>query len=351
MTGVRIVHVEPWPGRLREAGFAISQFLVLLADDAGRRALPVWLNGVDGDPLWRILGQQDDGAGMAGTAEELTGRLLEAAGVAVTGVDIGDLNSETAEPPRPGPASRPLTEARIALGAPGGTRHVAARLGFSLALAAAAGAPVRVAGGVLDRLAVAIQDGDLVRQFTDGLPAPAPAVARSRPRLRFEPRNLTFADGLDRWEFGGSFRAGAGASPGDDYSCTAQGRSAVIRSAVPEPNGFAGLQQTMAADDYRGRTVVFSGELRTEDVAGRAGLHLTVGPPLGPAPTRRSPPERTTVAVTGSQDWTRHEVAADVPGEAGIVGFGFFLAGRGLVELRNAELTSGPDSRRPDPGH
>jgi hypothetical protein len=24
MTDVRIVHVEPWPGRLREAGFAIS---------------------------------------------------------------------------------------------------------------------------------------------------------------------------------------------------------------------------------------------------------------------------------------------------------------------------------------
>ena len=57
MSEVRIVHAEPWPGRLPEAGFAISEFLVLLADDAGRRALPVWLNGIDGDPLWRILDQ------------------------------------------------------------------------------------------------------------------------------------------------------------------------------------------------------------------------------------------------------------------------------------------------------
>ena len=339
MTDVRVVHAEPWPGRLPEAGFAISQFLVVLADDAGRRALPVWLNGIDGDPLWRILGQPARGAGMAGTAEELTGQLLQAAGVAVTGVDIGELDTETTAPPRLGPASRPLIEARIALAVPGGTRHVTARLGFSLALAAAAGAPVRVADAVLDRLAVAIQDGDLVRQFVDGLPAPA--VSRPRPRLRFEPRNLTFADGLDRWEFGGSFRREAGESHGGDYTCTAADRSVIIRSAVPEPYGFAGLQQMIAADDYRGRTLVFSGELRTDDVEDRAGLHLMVGPPLGPAEFRPSPPRRTVVTVAGSQDWARHEVTADVPGDAGSVGFGFFLIGRGLVELRNAELTSG----------
>ena len=340
MTDVRVVHAEPWPGRLPEAGFAISQFLVLLGDDAGRRALAVWLNGIDGDPLWRILGQPARGAGMAGTAEELTGRLLQAAGVVVTGVDITELGTETTAPPRLGPAPRPPAEARIALGTRGGTRHVTARLGFGLALAVAAGAPVRVADAVLDRLAVAIQDGDLVRQFVEGLPAPA--VSRPRPRLRFEPRNLTFADGLDRWGFGGSFRREAGESHAGDYSCTAADRSVIIRSAVPEPYGFAGLQQMIAADDYRGRTLVFSGELRTEDVADRAGLHLMVGPPLGPVGDGRpSPPRRETVTVAGSQDWTRHEVTAEVPGDAGIVGFGFFITGRGLVELRNAELTSG----------
>jgi hypothetical protein len=349
MTDVRIAHVEPWPGKLGEAGFAISQFLTLLADDAGHRALLVWLNGIDGDSLWRILGQPAGGAGMAGTAEELTGRLLQAAGVVVTGLDINDLDPETTAPPRLGATSRPVTEARIALGAPGGTRYANARLGFGLALAATAGAPVRVADAVLDRLAVAIQDGDLLRQFIDGLPTPA--VSRPRPRLRFEPRNLTFADGLDRWEFGGSFRRDAGQAHGNDYSCTASDRSVIIRSAVPEPYGFAGLQQMIAADDYRGRTLIFSGELRSEDVADRAGLHLMTGPPLGPvADARPSPPRRTTVTLAGSQDWTRHEVTADVPDDAGIVGFGFFLIGRGLVELRNAELAGGPGNRRPGAG-
>jgi hypothetical protein len=315
MTGVRIVHVEPWPGRLREAGFAISQFLVLLADDAGRRALPVWLNGIDGDPLWRILGKPTCGAGMAGTAEELTGRLLQAAGVAVTGVDIDDLDVETTAPPRLRPASRPLAEAQIALGVLGGTRHATARLGFCLALAAAAGAPVRVADAVLDRLAVAIQDGDLIRQFTGGLPAPT--ESRPRPRLRFEPRNLTFADGLDRWEFGGSFRRDADESHGNDYSCTATDRSVIIA------------------------TVVFRGELRTDDVADQAALTLRIitDRPLRPGRHHRDDSGDHAVTVIGSQDWTRHEVTAQVPDNADIIQFGITLTGSGRVALRSPELT------------
>ena len=46
MTTVRIALIEPWPGqRMGGRGFRISSFLVVLADDSGGRALPVWLNG------------------------------------------------------------------------------------------------------------------------------------------------------------------------------------------------------------------------------------------------------------------------------------------------------------------
>jgi hypothetical protein len=49
MTTVRIAHTEPWPGRhMGGRGFRISSFLVVLADDSGSRALPVWLNGPEG---------------------------------------------------------------------------------------------------------------------------------------------------------------------------------------------------------------------------------------------------------------------------------------------------------------
>jgi hypothetical protein len=86
MTMVRIAHVEPWPGRrgLRGHGFRVFSFLVVLADDTGGRALPVWLNGPEGHGLFR----GDGGHPHPEPAEAITAELLRAAGVAVTGVHI-----------------------------------------------------------------------------------------------------------------------------------------------------------------------------------------------------------------------------------------------------------------------
>jgi hypothetical protein len=352
MTAVRIAHAEPWPGRLQEGGFAISEFLVVLADDAGGRALPLWLSGPDGDSLWQLLGQPAADAGMAGVAEELAARMLGAAGVGVSGVDIDELAAEVTTPPRRddlGPR-RPGTAARIGLHGRGGTRQVVARLGYGLALAAAAGAPVRVADAVWGRLAVPARAGDLPGRF---LP-PEAALGRPHPgaRPRFEPGNLAFTDGLDRWEFGGSFRREASEPHWNDYSCTAEGQRAVLASAVPEPYGFAGLVQTIAADDYRGGTVTFRGELRIQNVADRAGLHLAVGPP--PGPVRHlvpSAPRRVSLTVAGSQDWAGHEVTVEVPGDAGIIRFGVFLAGRGRAELRRPDLIRQPGNVAAPGGH
>ena len=54
MTTVRIAHTEPWPGeRMGGHRFWVSSFLVVLADDSGGRALPVWLDGPEGDGLFR----------------------------------------------------------------------------------------------------------------------------------------------------------------------------------------------------------------------------------------------------------------------------------------------------------
>ncbi|MGH3404309.1 MAG: hypothetical protein ACRDRJ_17655, partial [Streptosporangiaceae bacterium] len=139
MTSVRIAAVEPWPGRLRDGGLAISSFLVLLADDARRRTLPIWLSGPDGDSLWQLVGRPDQARPLAGPAEALAARLLAAAAVTVTGVHLDDLDPEvTAVPEVPGdsppPASARVTLARLAAAEP-----PAVRLGYGLALAAAAG--------------------------------------------------------------------------------------------------------------------------------------------------------------------------------------------------------------------
>ena len=65
----------------------------------------------------------------------------------MTGVDIDELGPE-------------VTAARIALASPAGTQHVTARLADGLAVAITAGAPVRVADAVMDRLAVPLPDDD-----------------------------------------------------------------------------------------------------------------------------------------------------------------------------------------------
>src|SRR5437870_3158022 len=90
MTTVRIAHTEPWPGkRMGGGGFRISSFLVVLADDAGGRALPVWLSGPEGHDLFRGGGHHPHPE----PAAVITAGLLRAADVTVTGVDIDELDA------------------------------------------------------------------------------------------------------------------------------------------------------------------------------------------------------------------------------------------------------------------
>jgi hypothetical protein len=209
-------------------------------------------------------------------------------------------------------------------------RPVTVSAEYGLALAAVAGAPVRVADTVMDRLAVPVPGEDVLAPF---LPPGGPRQSR-----RFEPRNMAFTDGLDYWELAGGFSAD-GQPAGPDYSCTAADRSAVLAATVPEPAGSAVLVQAVAAEDYRGRTVTFRGQLRTTGTAGQAGLHLAVRrPPAGP-PGAPLLDHGSSLTAPGSSDWTWHEVTMPVPGDAGVIRFGISLAGRGRIELRDAELS------------
>jgi hypothetical protein len=332
VTVVRIAHAEPRPGRMPEGAFRISSFLVVLADDAARRALPLVLRGPGGHSLWRLLDRPADEV-LAGVLEETAARVLHAARVKVTGVDIEPTGEDAAE------LDSDTVAARIGLATDGGTRHLVVSAGYGLALAAAAGAPVRIADDLLDRHAVPIQGDDLRAQFRPPLPLRAGGRA-SRPRQlwRFEPRNLTFTDGLAMWELAGSFLA-AGQPHWQDYSAGAPDRSAVLASAVPEPSGFAVLVQTIYADDYRGGAVTFRGELRATDVADHAGLHLAVGPLEGPPGAHLRERGSSSLTAPGSGDWTWHEVTMPVPADAAVIRFGISLTGRGRIELRRAELT------------
>jgi hypothetical protein len=334
VTTVRIAHAVPRPGAFPDGTIRIGQFLIVLADAdtdaaAARRALALLLQVPGGMSVWRLLERPGADPVMAGVLEETAARLLDAAGVTVTGVDLQVTSQDALE------LRSADVAARVELGTPGGGRHVMLSAGYGLALAAASGAPVRVADAVMDRLAVPVADEDLLTPFVPA--AAARQLGRRAQRWRFEPRNLSFTDGLDRWELYGD----EGQSHLQDFSCAAGSGSVTLASAVQEPHGSAVLVQTVFADDYRGRPVTFRGELRTQDVAGHAGLHLATGRPDEPPGAHLYGRGVASLTVPGSSDWAPHVVTAQVPGDAEVVRFGLSLTGRGRVELRHAELTAG----------
>lgn len=349
MTAVHVARVErripPGPVPVRYPTH------VIVLDDAGHRELPVWLLGHDGMRISALFERRNPGDANAGavqdagtkasTAEELTRRLLHAAGARMTSVDIDEL----------GPG---VPVARIGLTGLAGSGNVTARLPDGLALAITAGTPLRVADAVMDRLAVPASPGSA----PGSAPGPMPGAFAGMPertaselsprRPRYEPRNMGFAEGLSGWLLDGSFREHSVQDHWQDYTAAADQGTAVLQAATPDPAGFAVLAQFMWADDYRGSVVTVRGRFRRGDGAGRAGLFVRVQTP-GSGPGPGSPlnfddvlaDAGTTVSVVAAApDWAQHEVTARVPRDCRLVGFGMFLAGGGRIELRDLELTS-----------
>jgi hypothetical protein len=339
VTTVRIVfaryHMRPAraPDGSDVPDWRLHQQLIVLADDAGHRAVPLWLRAFGRKELLSRLGRPAADAEVASGLLETAVRLLRTAGTAVTAVDIEPASADVPE------LRWDTVTARVGVATAAGTRPVTVSAEYGLKLAAVAGAPVRVDDKVMDRLAVSVPGQDVLapfRSFRDPLDARPPG--RPRQRRRFEPQNMAFTDGLDYWELAGSF-SDDGQPAGQDYSCTAADRSAVLAATVPEPAGSVVLVQTIYADDYRGAAVTLRGQLRATDMAGQAGLHLAVsGPPDGPlvAPLFEHGSSPT---APGSTDWTWHEVTMPVPDDAGVIRFGISLAGRGRIELRDPELS------------
>lgn len=348
MTTVRIAHTEPVFDTQLDGTAAARRILVVLADDPGRRAMGLWLPARHGKSLWRNLdrppGDREpplpakhhappgDIPVREFTPEDLSSRLLRAAGAAVTGIDIDEL----------GPG---VLAAYIEVAGPAGREQVIAPPGSAMALAAALGVPVRVADALMDKLALPVTGDDLPGPFTGRTPAP-PSAPRSGPR------NLAFADGLDGWDVGGSSLAEPTGAHWDDYTVAAEDGAATLSAAVPQPYGDVFLRQSWNAGDYRGATITVAAEVRAQDVADRAELCLfTMTKTEEPGPDQAvhaaSGPRRVRVRrerhdsgkiIAGGSDWSRYEMTAQVPADAEHMGLELTLAGPGGVGLRRVEL-------------
>ena len=172
---------------------------------------------------------------------------MSAAGGSVTGVEIHPDRADIEE------VTEQTCTARIQLGGPSGTRHVTARLDLGLTLGVVSGAPVLIADAVMDRLAVPVPDGDALAPFREARPVRAEReqavfvidrragrvfqVSGGLPgqRPRFEPRNMDFGEGLDRWDLDFLARTWSKKPPPRSGTTTPPQRKAGPRSCPRRP--------------------------------------------------------------------------------------------------------------------
>jgi hypothetical protein len=106
--------------------------------------------------------------------------------------------------------------------------------------------------------------------------------------------------------------------------------SAFLKSTVADASVLATLRQTIKADNYRGKQVRFSGEVKAEQVEQQAGPYIRTN-----KQRERLRPEN---VVQGTHDWKRYEATIPVAEGALFIRFGLALSGKGQVWLANPQL-------------
>lgn len=143
-----------------------------------------------------------------------------------------------------------------------------------------------------------------------------------------------------------------GIVPGETFNGK---RVARLHCTSSEPDGFGTVMQMIAATEYRGRRVRFSGVLRPQQVDGWAGLWMRVDGPIKGVPLAFDNMQGRPLKDT--TDWERHAVVLDVADQAEAIGFGVLLAGKGTVQVADFGFevvstdipTTGPQTYAPHP--
>ncbi|MGD2115155.1 MAG: hypothetical protein PVG07_08880 [Acidobacteriota bacterium] len=115
--------------------------------------------------------------------------------------------------------------------------------------------------------------------------------------------------------------------------------AALLRSAVPHPEGFVSVMRWIEAEPHRESRLRLTAWLQAEDVTGWSGLWMRVDDLDAEGRTgvlafdnMRGRP------VRGTTGWRKVRVVLDVPEEADRIYYGFLLSGEGAVRADQFEL-------------
>ena len=112
-----------------------------------------------------------------------------------------------------------------------------------------------------------------------------------------------------------------------------------------ERGAFGAQVQAFSPEEYLGKRVRFSGQLKTESVTGWAGLWMRVdGRDTPRSGVHLAFDNMVDRSLTGTTDWTPCEIVLDVPSEATQVLVGTVLSGRGTVYMAGFDLEVVPDT-------
>jgi len=148
----------------------------------------------------------------------------------------------------------------------------------------------------------------------------------NEPRLK-QPANMHFEQHLHYWKTMGTLPQ---YESGVDTRSLQGISSAFLRSTAAGGQAFATLRQTIKADDYRGKRLRFSGDVKVEQVEQQAGLYIRTN--------RRDERLRPENVLQGTHDWRRYEAIVPVAEDAPFIRFGIVLFGKGRIWLANARL-------------
>jgi hypothetical protein len=162
----------------------------------------------------------------------------------------------------------------------------------------------------------------------------APTVGAQSPNAANNP-NVTTKAPLSWWKNGSKPEAYV---VGVDKDNAHDGQpSAYARSIEPSIEGFGGMMQMCDARSYLGKRLRLSAWMRTED-AKDGGAHLwfrvdgkEAGAMLGFDNMDGRP-------VKGTTGWKNYSLVLDVPANAGVLAFGFFIDGTGLTWVSGVKL-------------
>lgn len=117
-----------------------------------------------------------------------------------------------------------------------------------------------------------------------------------------------------------------------------------LRSNQESIRGFGTIMRNSFSKPFRGRKVIFSAHVKTEDLRGWVGLWMRV------ADSRTGEiyayENMVREAIKGTQAWKKYSIVLDVNPDSDIVSYGILLNDAGKIWMKNArlEVFTGKDS-------